>query len=187
MAWTTPGTATAGEVLTAAFWNEQVRDNSNNLRALANVQSTSLLATSSFSLATATTSSDISGLTVTITPTATDSKILVTCTIVVDVDTANPIYALLFRAGSVTTGIGNASGNRSRVTSIVNCGANAGESLSFEFLDSPATTSATTYSIRLRTGSGGTRTLYINTGPSSGDAATTGVSISTITAREIPA
>jgi hypothetical protein len=29
MAWTTPGTATAGEVLTAAFWNENVRDNSN--------------------------------------------------------------------------------------------------------------------------------------------------------------
>ena len=28
MAWTTPGTATAGNVLTAAFWNEQVRDNS---------------------------------------------------------------------------------------------------------------------------------------------------------------
>jgi hypothetical protein len=32
MAWTTPGTATAGEVLTAAFWNENVRDNSNALR-----------------------------------------------------------------------------------------------------------------------------------------------------------
>jgi hypothetical protein len=31
MAWTTPGTATAGEVLTAAFWNTQVRDNSNEL------------------------------------------------------------------------------------------------------------------------------------------------------------
>ena len=27
MAWTTPGTAVAGEVLEAAFWNEQVRDN----------------------------------------------------------------------------------------------------------------------------------------------------------------
>jgi hypothetical protein len=27
MAFTTPGTAVAGEVLTAAFWNEQVRDN----------------------------------------------------------------------------------------------------------------------------------------------------------------
>ena len=29
MAWTTPGTATAGEVLTAAFWNTNVRDNQN--------------------------------------------------------------------------------------------------------------------------------------------------------------
>jgi hypothetical protein len=28
MAWTTPGTATAGQVLTAAFWNTNVRDNS---------------------------------------------------------------------------------------------------------------------------------------------------------------
>ena len=30
MAWTTPGTATAGEVLTAAFWNTNVRDNLND-------------------------------------------------------------------------------------------------------------------------------------------------------------
>jgi hypothetical protein len=35
MAWTTPGTAVAGDVLTAAFWNEQVRDNSNVLAPLA--------------------------------------------------------------------------------------------------------------------------------------------------------
>ena len=27
MAWTTPGTAVAGDVLTAAFWNSNVRDN----------------------------------------------------------------------------------------------------------------------------------------------------------------
>lgn len=31
MAWTTPGTATAGDVLTASFWNTQVRDNQNFL------------------------------------------------------------------------------------------------------------------------------------------------------------
>jgi hypothetical protein len=31
MAWTTPGTAVAGDVLTAAFWNSNVRDNSNFL------------------------------------------------------------------------------------------------------------------------------------------------------------
>lgn len=34
MAWNTPGTATAGEVLTAAFWNEQVRDNMTELAPL---------------------------------------------------------------------------------------------------------------------------------------------------------
>jgi hypothetical protein len=31
MAWTTPGTAVAGNVLTAAFWNEQVRDNMDSV------------------------------------------------------------------------------------------------------------------------------------------------------------
>lgn len=33
MPWTTPGTAVAGDVLTAAFWNEQVRDNMASLAA----------------------------------------------------------------------------------------------------------------------------------------------------------
>ena len=31
MPWTTPGTATAGSVLTASFWNTQVRDNMNSV------------------------------------------------------------------------------------------------------------------------------------------------------------
>jgi hypothetical protein len=34
MPWTTPGTATAGEVLTASFWNTQVRDNMVELAPL---------------------------------------------------------------------------------------------------------------------------------------------------------
>jgi len=37
MAFTTPGTAVAGEVLTAAFWNEQVRDNMDTLVAAGTV------------------------------------------------------------------------------------------------------------------------------------------------------
>ena len=41
MAWTTPGTATAGEVLTAAFWNTQVRDNTSDLRSYQNRFATS--------------------------------------------------------------------------------------------------------------------------------------------------
>ena len=35
MAWTTPGTATAGEVLTAAFWNTNVRDNTTAVKEAA--------------------------------------------------------------------------------------------------------------------------------------------------------
>jgi hypothetical protein len=34
MAWTTPGTATAGSVLTASFWNTQVRDQFTELAPL---------------------------------------------------------------------------------------------------------------------------------------------------------
>ena len=41
MAWTTPGTATAGTVLTASFWNTNVRDNSNSVGHI-------LVATASF-------------------------------------------------------------------------------------------------------------------------------------------
>ena len=36
MAFTTPGTAVAGEVLTAAFWNTNVRDNTTDLRSYQN-------------------------------------------------------------------------------------------------------------------------------------------------------
>lgn len=36
MAWTTPVTAVAGNVLTASFWNEQVRDNTSDLRSYQN-------------------------------------------------------------------------------------------------------------------------------------------------------
>jgi hypothetical protein len=35
MAWTTPGTAVAGDVLTAARWNTDVRDNTNELKTIA--------------------------------------------------------------------------------------------------------------------------------------------------------
>lgn len=52
MAWTTPGTAVAGEVLTAAFWNEQVRDNLNALDAAgANAVGSVLIASADFSAA----------------------------------------------------------------------------------------------------------------------------------------
>jgi hypothetical protein len=60
MAWTTPGTAVAGDVLTAARWNTDVRDNSNSLsRGIV----AKITQTSDYSLTTSTT--DVTGLSVT--------------------------------------------------------------------------------------------------------------------------
>jgi len=56
MAWTNPATVAAGDTLAAAFWNEQVRDNSAYLKAEADavgavfVGSTTFTAAASFSL-----------------------------------------------------------------------------------------------------------------------------------------
>ena len=58
MAWTTPGTATAGDVLTAAFWNTNVRDNSNALygavRRLAYIERTTNYSITATTIATGT-------------------------------------------------------------------------------------------------------------------------------------
>ena len=40
MAWTTPGTAVAGDVLTAAFWNAQVRDQMTEVAPIMNAWTT---------------------------------------------------------------------------------------------------------------------------------------------------
>jgi hypothetical protein len=59
MAFTTPGTAVAGEVLTAAFWNEQVRDNISDLDTRANAVGLVLVNATTL---TATTAVDIDGV-----------------------------------------------------------------------------------------------------------------------------
>jgi hypothetical protein len=63
MAWTTPGTAVAGDVLTAAFWNSNVRDNSTALPRGLVAEDTS---TSTQTLVNGT-NADITGLTLTTT------------------------------------------------------------------------------------------------------------------------
>jgi hypothetical protein len=52
MAFTTPGTAVAGEVLTAAFWNTNVRDNTEFLKTQTDKIGLALVHSSSFSAAT---------------------------------------------------------------------------------------------------------------------------------------
>ena len=128
--------------------------------------------------------SDISGMSLSITPAATTSKILIFVqTFICGGSTANQPINLL--RGSTTLGVANSSD----YTMPFRQSADAQNQyqmfgLSTTFLDSPSTTSATTYKLQWKTNSG---TLYLNRAvdESGFDAGTN--ACSTITAMEIAA
>jgi hypothetical protein len=132
----------------------------------------------------------ITGITVSITPTSTSSKILVIASISVCVaDTANGRFNL-YRAGSAITGYrGNAAGSRvpsSNSFRGLSDGQNAYNAFSLvnmNYLDSPSTTSSTDYAVYVQTNG----TIWVNrtnADPDTGDGARTA---STITVMEIAA
>ena len=93
---------------------------------------------------------DVTGLSVSITPSATSSKVLVRCCVAMSTYSQNLMYAQLLR-GSTFIGEANAAGNRVRPTLMMY--QNFDTTLitqNFEFLDSPNTTSETTYKVQLR-------------------------------------
>jgi hypothetical protein len=104
---------------------------------------------------------DITGLSVSITPTSASNKILVTAFVSGDTSTNTEITVLQLARGGTSIGVGTGGG------SIV--GTNVGEtrstdraySFAMQFLDSPATTSATTYNVRTRTANGA-YSFYLN-------------------------
>jgi hypothetical protein len=118
---------------------------------------------------TAGSATNITGLSVSITPTSTTSKILVA----VDLHASclagglqGNVAADLTRDGTAI-GIGNADGSRGRVSSAQAVGLNyaaAIAAVSYSVLDSPSTTSAVTYQARLLNviDSGVTQTLAVN-------------------------
>ena len=141
------------------------------------------------SVATGAVSGDVTGLTATITPTTNTNKVLVICHLTGTAGGTNPILPALYRAGSlINAATGDAAGSRSRVTSVGREAAGTiASTANFVYLDSPASTSALTYSIRLRHGGGGTNTVYVNRSETDTDAATTARTISTITLMEVGA
>ena len=124
-------------------------------------------------------------LDVSITPTSTASKILVSGTISIFGDT-RPNYKLMRDGSDVTGAIGDADGSRARLTSGQYAGQNeqAGAA-SFEYLDSPSTTSAVTYGVRMHNGEATTKTIYVNRGVGGTDNSQIGRYISTITLMEV--
>jgi hypothetical protein len=132
----------------------------------------------------------VTGLSATITPRSTSSKILVMANVSGGATTASNGAILDFRLkrGATVIGVGDAAGSRSRVTSGSYGVTSLGEALITvpgQVLDSPATTSSTTYSVDILNLSGSTQTLYVNRTPTDTDSATWRRSTSTITLIEV--
>lgn len=154
------------------------------------LQVVSTAKTDTFSLAATTTFTDITGLSVSITPTSTTSKIYVVVSIGGASMSAGGAQAYRLVRGSTAIGVGTAAGTRQPTSFRDFNGSTDGNvafgGYTFSFLDSPATDSATTYKLQVIVQSG---TGYINQSPS--DADTNNVwgtrPASTITVMEIAA
>ena len=134
-----PATFVAGNVLTAAQMND-LRGAFRILQVVQTAHSTEFSTTSTSFV-------DVTGLSVSITPTSATSKVLVMVNASAETTGTDFVIATVFRGGAATgTNLGNGS---------VGFGALRADSqergfLSYTYLDSPATTSATTYNVAVR-------------------------------------
>jgi len=129
---------------------------------------------------------DISGMSASITPSATSSKILWSYHL--NVGSPNHYGAIKIVYGTnselTTQAIANASGSRQRGTSgsVYDSGTDTGMHVAAQGLDSPNTTSATTYKLRWRDTSG---YIYLNRTGNDPDNTETARGISTLTLMEV--
>ena len=132
--------------------------------------------------------SDITGLSLSITPSSTSSKILVFGYAMVAWDSALAKIAINLLRGSTNILIGDAAGSRQRVSGFTYLGiaCNGTFSLPFNFLDSPSTTSAITYKIQASS-LDNAGNVYVNRSFVDTDNSTFARTTSTITAMEISA
>ncbi len=141
-------TYTAGEVLTAASLNSNF-----SFAAGGTVQVKSTTKTDTFTMS-STTFADVTGLSVSITPTSASNKILVIVSMACSSSASELMVARLMR-GSTAIAIGDAAGLRTQASSSIYTAATSTQtSMAISFLDSPSTTSATTYKMQIAVGSG---------------------------------
>jgi hypothetical protein len=141
-----PASFTAGQVLTAA--------QQNALRgAFRILQVVSVFKADAFTM-TGTTYTDVTGLSVSITPQSSSSQIICMGQINTSGPTGEQVFGQLLRDATV---IGNGTGGSS-INAITDSGVtntNGMNTTPIFFVDSPATTSATTYKIQIRGASAG--------------------------------
>lgn len=134
---------------------------------------------------TSTTFTTVSGLSVSITPSSSSSKIY----LIMSVSAGNSAGSAQYRFARGGTGIAIGDASSSRTQTTFSAGSEAGNRMygfGSNFLDSPNTTSATTYSIQWRVQNSGT-TIYLNRSPDDSDNESHPRGSSTITVMEIGA
>ena len=128
---------------------------------------------------------DVSGLTVALTPSSTSNKVLVSFNLMIGTGGASPYPRVKLLKNGADLIVGNSGiGSRVSVTGAFGAETNSSDArtVAFEYLDSPSTTSETTY--KLQVSGYNTRVFYTNiTGASDSNSGMTGVS--TITVMEI--
>ena len=131
---------------------------------------------------------DVTSLSVSITPTSSSNKILVS--FVVNCDGESNAFFRIMR-DSTAIGVGNADGSRQQVSAAnAYVASNSGGTIMMmnEFLDSPATTSSTTYKIQAyANNSAGSGSYYINYASGDANNAYSSRCMSSITVMEIAA
>ena len=161
----------------------------NNTGNILQVVSTTKTDTSSFASNTTNTFVDLSGLSVSITPTSASSKILIEFDVSVAVGTGT-VHVRLVR-GSTPIAVGDSASNRLQSTvarrSMSSVYSLENTPMSMSFLDSPNTTSATTYKLQGTAGSSYNTTYYVNRSSGDSDADYGARVASTITAIEVAA
>lgn len=148
------------------------------------VQVKSTIKTDSFSMSSST-FADVTGLSVSVTPTSASNKILVVASVNGQNDpTANSMYVRLVR-DSTSIAVGDAAGSRAQASAYLHSSSSSEQaSASISILDSPATTSATTYKIQVATNNN-SGTCYINRTAQDTNASTQARTASTITVFEV--
>ena len=137
------------------------------------VVTASKIDTSTFSSSSTNTYVDLSGLSVSITPSAADSKILILMNAYFTYSTGMAHVRLM----RDTTEIGSATASSSQIGNIMGFRINDSDPYGLSvwpganhFIDSPSTTSATTYKLQGTLGSSYSGTFYVNRSPNDTDA-----------------
>lgn len=130
----------------------------------------------------------VTGLTATITPSSASNKIFVMVSLSsMSSQSSHNINVFLYR-NSTNILLADANGVQMRASFAQGQAAQSGENMSNQngfYLDSPATTSATTYSIKLSTGLASSNTIYVNRSPTDSQNTWIARATSTITLMEV--